>query len=206
MALLTCTASLAASRAGHSKLENNAVIGIVEKITGTCFIQRARKDKQAPLAIGFRLFENDTVLADKGKIHVRYKDRTYAELAEESALQIERLRLQYDQKDETVLRFLYGVIRFVVPKKQETLFTVKTANVVVQVLEDSEFYILQPKEIRDLTVGVFRGKVRIMSEVTNNAMEISAGNAAYLKISGLASSVGTFRSDQIEFLKSRTRM
>ena len=168
---------------------------------------RATRKSETPLAIGFRVFENDTLLTHNGKLHVRYKDGTFIELSDESAIRAERIRYRYDRHDEIVFRFLRGVLRVVSPKQEATKFyTVKTSHATAQVSANSEFFLLQPHEDRDLTVGVLKGKVELMSEVTNNFIEVTAGTAAVVKLSGLVSSVGSFRASQVQHLRDRTRL
>jgi hypothetical protein len=209
----------------HIKGVNKAVIGIVERMSGPSFLLRGGKSAGGGtgISLGMRLFETDRIRTgaidgtDRSRLHVRFKDGTYVEVGEESSFEAERIRFKppnplpvakrSDQFDETVFRFLYGLVRITAPDIHALeYFTVKTANAIIRVTGPAELYIIQLVNDRDLTVRVARGKVEVMNAVTNETMSVPEGTAAYVRVSGLVTNAGPFTQEQIDFLKSRTRI
>jgi len=203
--------------AKHSKGVNEAVVGIVERILQGGHVQRGRGGSKTSASLGLRVYEGDKFLTDKNRIHVRYKDGTYVEIGEESSFELERMRFKpanplpnhkaSNQYDETVFRFLYGVVRITAPDVDLLEhFVLKTANAVVTATGPVDFFIIQLMNERDMTIRVARGKVVLMNSITNESMEVSEGTGAYLKVTGVINKTGPLVPDQLAFLKSRTRI
>jgi hypothetical protein len=197
----------------HQKGANKAVIGIVEKMTGSSEVQRSGT---SGVSLGERIFEKDRLITKRSRLHTRFKDGTYVEMGEESSFEVERVRFKSpnvlpadkgaDQFDESVFRFLYGIARVTAANVHPLqYFTVKTVNAILRVTGPADFYLIQLVNERDLTVRVAKGKVRLMNIVTNEQMDVPEGSAAYIKVSGAVTGGGSFTEDQLEFLKSRTR-
>lgn len=201
----------------HRKGENKAVVGIVERLFATAHVQRGGKGQRSDLALGMRIFEDDRVSTERSRTHIRYKDGTYVELGEDTVFDIDRMRFKPAnplpqsklsvEYDESVFRFVQGVARIaagdVHPLNQ---FTVKTSNAIIKVVGPADFYLIQLEGDRDLTVKVARGKLELMNAVTNEKVTVEPGTGAYVKVSGLVTNAGQFTSDQLNFLKSRTRI
>jgi hypothetical protein len=202
----------------HPKSVNKSVIGIVEKMLGPCFVIRGGKGGKVGISLGLRTYENDKVItADRSRLHVRYKDGTYVELGAESGFEVERVRFKplnplpayapSDNFDESVFRFEHGIARVTAPDVHPLeYFTIKTANAIIRVTGPADFYLIQLLNDRDLTIRVSRGKVETMNAITNEKLQVPENQGAYVKVSGVVSSAGHFTQDQLDFLKSRTRI
>lgn len=201
----------------HFRGQNKAVIGIVEKMTGPGHVGRGGNGRTS-ISIGLRVFEFDKLITeDQSRMHVRYKDGTYVELGASSQFQVERIRFKAqnllpankpeDQFDESVFRFVQGIVRVTAPDIHALEhFVVKTPGAVVKVTGPSDFYLVQLPGDRELTVRVAKGKVELMNTITNELMPVPQGTGAYQKVSGVVSGAGPFTEEQVSFLKSRTRI
>ncbi|MEW6056920.1 MAG: hypothetical protein AB1540_09930 [Bdellovibrionota bacterium] len=201
--------------ANHEEKENLAVIGIVEKTAGVSSCERPGRLMKAGVALGMRLFERDRLITKDSRLHVRFKDETYLEMGEHTSFGVERLRFKPRPAivgrvteqvfDETIFRFFYGVVRITAPEVEKfEIFSIKTANALLQVFEPADFYLVQLVGERDLSIQVAKGVVEIMNTFTNEKVKVSAGRKAVLKLSGLVSEAGPFTNPQLQFLKSRT--
>lgn len=212
--------------AKHRKTENQAVIGIVEKISGPCFVIRGGHGGRIGISIGLRVFESDHLVTDEtSRLHVRYKDGTYVEMGSVGEFEVERLRFKApnpypankaaDNFDESVFRFHHGVMRVTAPDvHSHERFLIKTTNAVLKVSGPADFYLIQVKNDddtsavndKDLTIRVSRGSVEMMNTVTNEVMTVSEGSGALVRVTGSVTKGGPFTSEQLTFLKSRTRI
>lgn len=204
--------------AHHYRGSNNAVIGIVEKMSGPCFVVRGGRGGKVSISIGLRVFENNRLVTDPmSRLHVRYKDGTYAELGSDTSFEIERLRFKPpnplpsnkagDQFDESIFRFNHGLMRVTAPEVHVLeRFMIKTTHGLIRVTGPADFYLIQLEGDRDLVIRVAKGKVELISTYTNEVMPVPQGTGATLKLTGVITKAGTFTEEQLKFLKSRTRI
>lgn len=201
----------------HRKGKNPAIIGIVERILGVSHVQRGGKGGRTDSTLGMRIYENDKVSTVRSRAHLRLKDGTYLEMGEDSAFIVERLRFKpasrfpqiksSNQFDESVFRFVQGIVRLNAPDIHSLeQYTVKTSNALIKVTGPADFYLVQLPDVRDLTVKVMSGKVEVMNIITNEKLTIDPGTSAYVKVSGLVAGAGRIDEEQLNFLKSRTRI
>lgn len=212
--------------AKHRRGGNSAVIGIVEKLSGPSQVFRGGRSGGAGISIGLRVFEGDKLLSENGsRLHVRYKDGTYAEIGTSTDLIIERMRFKprnpipankaANQFDESIFRFNHGVVRMIASEVHPlSLFIIKTIHAVIKVPEPSEFYLVQLSEDPksrdahrdDLALRVTRGKLEVMNTITNETMTVGEGQGVYVKVTGAVSRAQPFAVEQQALLKSRTRL
>ncbi len=202
----------------HVKTKNEAVIGIVEKMTGPCYVIRGGHGGKSGISIGLRVFEKDGLATDDvSRMHIRYKDGTYVEIGSGSEFQVERIRFNSpnllpanrpeDHFDESVFRFESGLVRITAPEIHPLeRFTIRARSAIIQVTGPADFYLIQLEKDRDLTVRVTKGKVSLMNTLTNESMAVPERMGAYQKVSGVVSTAGAFTEEQLTFLKSRTRI
>ena len=201
----------------HKLNLNRAVVGIVEKISGPSFVQHPDSSAKSTTSVGLRAFEGDKFYTSRSRIHIRYKDGTYIEMGSDSEFGLEKMRFKApnqisvnkasDQFDESVFRFGQGIVRITAPDVHATEhFVVKTSHAIIKATGPTDFYLIQLAGERDLTIKVSRGKIQLMNAITNEWMDVPANSGAYLKISGLVNSAGSFNEDQLNFLKQRTRI
>ena len=202
----------------HVKAKNDAVIAIIEKMSGPCYVIRGGHGGKSGISIGLRVFEMDSLVTDdQSRMHIRYKDGTYVEVGAGSEFQVERIRFSSpnllpsnrpeDRFDETIFRFQSGIVRITAPEIHPLeRFTIKTRSAIVQVTGPADFYLIQLEKDRDLTVRVTKGKVALMNTVTNETMPVPERTGAYQKVSGVVTGAGSFTDEQLTFLRSRTRI
>lgn len=214
---ITPNSALARREQQHRRLENQAVIGIVERTFGPTFVQRGGSGSKSGISLGLRVFENDALVTDHSRLHVRYKEGTYVELGEGSYFLVERVRFKpanplpvnkaADQFDESVFRFSHGIIRVTAPDVHLLEhFTIKTANGLIRVTGPSDFFLIQLEGDRDIAIRVVRGKVEVTNVVTNEQVTVPEGSGVSLKVTGLISETERLSEEQLNFLKSRTRI
>ncbi len=190
----------------HKKNINPAIIGIVERVVGPGYVLRKSKGNKATAALGIRLFEGDIIGSKVGRIQVRFKDGTFVELSENSEFQVDRLRYYKQKDDESVFRFIKGLVRIVSPNViQKELYSVKTKTAILRVKENSEFYMLQTSDYTDLQVGVVRGQLDLFSSITNQTKTITQKLAAYLKPEGQITDTVMFDAPEANKLKEKVR-
>ncbi|MGE4231918.1 MAG: hypothetical protein AB7F43_01190 [Bacteriovoracia bacterium] len=190
----------------HKQKENSATIGIIEKVKGQAKVRRGRSGSTASVAIGLRIYENDTIFTEKGRIHVRFKDGTYVEVGEDSKFEVERVRLFFDDKNDSVYRFDGGYIRFVILENKFLARTiVKSLFATVKVEQGSEFYFVQPADAKDLSLAMIKGKAVVFSTITNEEFALVSPFSAQLRISGLIHKQTEITTEQKNYLRARTK-
>jgi hypothetical protein len=202
----------------HVETTNGAVIAIVEKMTGPCYVIHGGHGGKVGIAIGLRVFEKDILITDEmSRLHVRYKDGTYVELGASTQYQAHRVRFKpqnllpsntaQDELEESYFVFDHGIARITAPDVNSLeRFSIRTPSSMVKISGPADFYIVQLEGDRDLTVRVAKGKVEAMNMVTNEVMQVKERMGAFVKVSGAVTSAGQFTDEQLNFLKSRTRI
>ncbi len=181
------------------------VLAVVEKMSGNAFVKRALDNYDEPIALGTRIYQNDLLKTrNRGRLHVHLKQGTYVEFAKDTQAAIEKISLE-PHKQDSVIRLNKGGLGLTVVVDTTGVaplfFLVKTSLGVLQVVEASEFVVLQPEENRTVRVLVKRGKVLLVNAFTNNKVEVSAGFEGEILVSGSARLVKRFSEDVYATIK-----
>lgn len=217
------TPTLAKETRDFSEHPEAPIAGVVERRAGAVFAVRVTGHGRAVLDMGEKIHDGDRILTETGKVHVRFRDGTFAELGENSTMTVERVfqrkkaplegHIILNREDESVYRFENGLLRMTpVEIGAFQAYTVKTDVAVIEVQEPSDFIIAHMTksdsdgEITNdqYDLRVLSGKVTFMNIVTNETQELKAGFSAIFKPNGVFHAQQKLSEQEISFLKKRT--
>lgn len=192
-----------------------AVSGVVERRAGYSYIERGDKRTKVILDTGVRLFDKDKVHTEKGRVHIRFRDGTLAELGEHSNFEVDRVFQRQRDKmegliplhraDESVYRFNQGILRVTAIEVDGFHeFTLKTDYALIHVVEPSDFLIARIGEKKQYEIRLLSGTVKLINIITNEVQELKSGFAAVMKSNGLVHTERRLSEEEVSFLKNRT--
>lgn len=202
------------------KPQSKIFVGKIEKLMGNSSVRRAGgKGKDKP-AFGLRVFENDFLVTDEGRLRFFTKSGVIFELGAKTQLSVEKLRLKAEVP-ETRARFLTGLVHVIysgelpsqepnpanaplVPQKRHR-FLIKTMNAVISIPGKADFYLFQAENEKDLAIRMVEGKAEIISVVTNQKAEVSERTGAVLRPSGLLSEITPLKEQLLQAYIAKTK-
>lgn len=201
-----------AQRSPHEKKHipkpYNAVVGIIEKIKGKAQVQRG--GRIIPASIGLRLFEKDVLETMVGRFHIRFNDGAYMELSDHTKLEIERLRLNSKSKTDVIFDLREGSVRLLTLKASHKQFIIHTMSSIIRIPKNqagSEVYLVQSTDkLKELSFAVIQGAATVISVITNASLDLKPYSGAQVKITGLVKQTSSLSQDQIDYLRSQTRI
>lgn len=191
------------------------VAGGVTGIFGISTLERMGKDGRetsSTIVLGDVLIEKDVLKTARSRVHTHFADQTDVFLGEETVFSVERMRFGKAnpfrlEADECVFRFDQGLLRIainqILPNER---FILKTPSAVIHTSVPSELYLFQLKGMKDLTVKVVRGTVKIYNVVSGEHASVTERTGAIIRSTGTVSIQGPVSESLLNFLKMRTEI
>ncbi len=183
---------------------NVRFIGKIKKMAGPSFVIRFNSPEQKPAALGLHVFEKDTLVTKKSKIHLLLHSDVFLEIGEYTSVQVDYFRIKSGNHDFNLV-FHHGIIQLQLPEASpQSLFYIKTSYGVFKCAPQTDLFLLE--ENRQLGFRVLKGSVEFIANITNEKIKIDIGGGAHIKVTGLLTKEGPIRSEQIEHLRAATRL
>jgi len=195
--------------------EVERVSGVVERRTGRSHVERGDGSERVIVDTGVRVFDKDLISTEKGRVHIRFRDGTLAEVGEHSKFEVDRVfqrkRVAFEKLmplsrvDESVYRLHDGGLRMTAIELDIfQQYTVKTEFAVIHVTEPSDFLMAKVNDGKQCEIRLLSGKLNLVNIITNEVQELKAGYSAVMKSNGLIQSERRLSGEEVRFLKNRT--